>query len=357
MLDEVIKKFDKFIEIAEQEVNSRPWLVVILMHEYYRSIYPADPYIPYEDKGSLPLERISHLLDQYIQMFHLSRHIGSYFQNLNDSFGKLLSKNIFLEDDRTDEEETQRVYGLLWDKFDANEYVKEARNILQTRLKFSGFHLTSLKGKTVLDLGCGSGRFTIALASTGATKVHGVDLGKKSIEAGAKIAEKAGLENIEFRVSSVLEVPFDDNYFDFVFCNGVLHHTVDMEKGLNELYRVLVPGCEAFIYLYADGGLFWYSRKKMPEVMKTIPQKYTMAVLDLIGVPDSRFIFSDNWYVPIERHTTKEYLENYLKKIGFSSFKKIVSGRDTDFDSVLASGFPEKKEMWGDGEHRYLLKK
>jgi len=46
----------------------------------------------------------------------------------------------------------------------------------------SGFDLAALKGQTVLDMGCGSGRFAIALATTGAKIVCGVDMGQRSIE-------------------------------------------------------------------------------------------------------------------------------------------------------------------------------
>ncbi len=90
--------------------------------------------------------------------------------------------------------------------------------------------------------------------------------------------------------------------------------------------------------------------------MKKIPQEYTMAILDLIGMPQNRFIFTDNWYVPIERHVKREYLENYLKEVGFSQIKKFEGGRDTDLES-LVSGSLEGKIIWGEGEHRYLITK
>jgi ubiquinone/menaquinone biosynthesis C-methylase UbiE len=357
MLEVIKDKFDRFIDVADKEVSSRPWLIVILMHEYFRNLYPEDPYIPLESSNGFPMLRISRILDHSIETLNSSKIIGSYFDNISNLMDKIESSSLLSDDMRQEEGTTQRVYGKLWDKYETDEYIKEAYRIIESRFKNNEFDLSVLKGKTILDMGCGSGRYTIALTKTGAEKVYGIDLGKESIRKAALIAEKSGIRNIEFDVGSVLDLPYEDNLFDFIYSNGVLHHTENLEQGINELYRTLKPGGESFLYLYADGGIFWYSRKKMPRVMKKIPQSYTMAILDLLGMPNNRFIFCDNWYVPIERHISKDYLENYLKEVGFTLFKKIISGRATDLDSIIASDSPQKKEMWGDGEHRYLLKK
>ena len=356
MLEVIKDKFDRFIDVADKEVSSRPWLIVILMHEYFRNLYPEDPYIPLESSNGFPMLRISRILDHSIETLNSSKIIGSYFDNISNLMDKIELLILRRDDTRQDEGTTQRVYGKLWDKFEPDEYIKEAYSIIQSRLK-DEFDLSTLKGNIILDMGCGSGRYTIALTKTGAEKVYGIDLGKESIQQGVLIAEKSGIRNIEFDVGSVLDLPYEDNFFDFIFCNGVLHHTRNLELGINELHRTLKPGGKSFLYVYADGGIFWYSRRKMPEVMKKIPQSYTMAILDLLGMPNSRFLFTDNWYVPIERHITREYLEEYLRKIGFESIKKIVSDRPTDLDSMLAAKTPQAKEMWGDGEHRYILKK
>ena len=91
--------------------------------------------------------------------------------------------------------------------------------------------------------------------------------------------------------------------------------------------------------------------------MKRIPQEYTMAVLDLIGMPGNRFFFADNWYVPLERHTSRVEIERFLAEVGFDPIVKIHSGRATDLDSRECAAHPEAQALWGDGEHRYLLGK
>lgn len=356
MLEMIKSKADRFFALAADQVETRPWLVVILMHEYYRNLYPTDPYLPFPP-GSSHLARIDGVLDQAIRCLEAMRSVGSYFEGHSDWRTSALAQLRPRSAARENEAETQQVYGQLWDRFDEKEYVEKAYQILVERLAASEFDLASIIGRTVLDMGCGSGRYSLALARAGAARVVGVDLGKRSIESARAIASRAGLANVEFRTGDVLDLPFEDGAFDFVFCNGVLHHTADMERGIREMYRVLRPGGRAFLYLYADGGLFWYSRKRMPEIMKRIPQEYTMAVLDLIGMPASRFLFVDNWYVPIERHTSRAWLERYLAEVGFDPIVKIHSGRPTDLDSRACMAHPEAQALWGDGEHRYLLGK
>jgi ubiquinone/menaquinone biosynthesis C-methylase UbiE len=356
MQDALQAKADRFFDLAAGEVEVRPWLVVILMHEYYRNLYPTDPHLPFA-AGSSHRVRIEGVLDDAIRGLEAFQFAGSYFAGHPEWRTSVLAGLRSRSVAREKEGETQQVYGQLWDRFDEREYVEQSYRVLAERFAGSVFDLSSVAGKTVLDMGCGSGRYSIALARAGAARVVGVDLGSRSIELARAVAERAGLVNLEFSVGSVLDLGFDDGAFDFVFCNGVLHHTTDMEGGIRELYRVLKQGGEAFLYLYADGGLFWYSRKRMPAIMKRIPQEYTMAVLDLIGLPSNRFLFVDNWYVPIERHTSRAALESYLAEVGFAPMVKIQSGRPTDLDSRECAAQPDSQALWGDGEHRYLLGK
>ena len=71
----------------------------------------------------------------------------------------------------------------------------------------------------------------------GIKKLIGIDISENSIN----FANKMNIykKDVNFIQSSVLELPFDDDTFDFVFSNGVLHHTSDTQKGLNEIRRVL----------------------------------------------------------------------------------------------------------------------
>ena len=100
------------------------------------------------------------------------------------------------------------------------------------------------------------------------------------IEIAKKFSQSSNISNIEFIEHNVLDLPFDNESFDFVFSKGVLHHTGNLEKGLDEYSRVLKKGGNGFLYLYANGGIYWNSRDKMREVMKLIPMDFTIKVLD-----------------------------------------------------------------------------
>ena len=162
---------------------------------------------------------------------------------------------------------------------------------------------------------------------------------------------------LSFQKANVLELPFEDESFEFVFSNGVVHHTENMELAIREVIRVAKPKTKIWLYMYADGGLYWYVRKKAPRIMKRIPQNYTISVLDLIGMPRDRFIFTDNWYVPIERHTTDKKARQILADCGASKINRLEYGRSNDLNYFAIHGGEVGKILYGDGELRYIIEK
>jgi len=105
----------------------------------------------------------------------------------------------------------------------------------------------------VLDVGCGLGRMSIAVAKRLKDgKVTGIDIWDKkelwsnSPERAYANAEIEGIrEKVEFKYGNVLEIPFTDNTFDLVTSSSVLNNLNgdDLKiKALSEIYRVLKPG-------------------------------------------------------------------------------------------------------------------
>ncbi len=100
---------------------------------------------------------------------------------------------------------------------------------------------------TALDLGCGTGAVTLHLAARGIA-VQAIDHSPEMIEIARQKAERAGLsELISFRVGDIRELPFQNEAFDGVTCQRVLHHIPDPSRVLAEVNRVLKPG--GFFYL------------------------------------------------------------------------------------------------------------
>jgi SAM-dependent methyltransferase len=105
-----------------------------------------------------------------------------------------------------------------------------------------------LAGRVVLDAGCGSGSLTIELARRYPdTTLVGLDLNPAIREV---YRASRSLPNLHVVRASVFEVPSRDGTFDYVWCNGVLHHTGDTRRGFNELARVTRRGGRLYAWLY-----------------------------------------------------------------------------------------------------------
>ncbi len=95
-----------------------------------------------------------------------------------------------------------------------------------------------LAGKTVLECGCGAGRFTEVLLERGAL-LTSVDL---SAAVDANAANFPPDEQHRIAQADILELPFQDHSYDVVFCFGVVQHTPDPEATIAALYRQVRPG-------------------------------------------------------------------------------------------------------------------
>ena len=96
------------------------------------------------------------------------------------------------------------------------------------------------QNKRVLDYCCGNGGTSVFLAKNGA-KTIGIDISDKSIGNAKKNAIREGVsENTSFFVMDAEKLKFDNNFFDIIVCNGVLHH-LDIKRAYPELARVLKP--------------------------------------------------------------------------------------------------------------------
>ena len=78
-----------------------------------------------------------------------------------------------------------------------------------------------MRGKRVLDLGCGDGRFAIGVAPLAATVV-GIDPDPEAIAAARKNARQAGLRNVRFAVGAAQRLPYPAGVFDVVILSWTL---------------------------------------------------------------------------------------------------------------------------------------
>ncbi|HMH44424.1 MAG TPA: class I SAM-dependent methyltransferase [Pyrinomonadaceae bacterium] len=347
MVAEYYKLLDRFTELCGRLVDQgQPYLTIILCHELFRFTYPFEPYAKFINDTN-PVAFITGHIRKLVE-------VGEGFRNAVTPYTFMVQEYESHWRDNTLATATANLYSDLWKAFDTETLTNESLDLLKQRLPETIIE-QEVKGASILDMGCGSGRYSIALARLGAKEVVGVDIQEQSFATAKQWCREKNLP-VEFKEANFHQLPFDDESFDFVFSNGVLMHSGSIEKGLAELSRVLRSSHKAFLYVYAIGGIFWTTRQVLRQVFTRIPLAYTRMVLQSIGLPSNRFIFCDTWYVPLEVHTATEDLHRMLDEAGFT-YEKVVSRVSSDLDRAVAGNIPGAKEMWGEGDHRYILEK
>jgi ubiquinone/menaquinone biosynthesis C-methylase UbiE len=117
--------------------------------------------------------------------------------------------------------------------------------------RFAGF--AASRGKRVLEIGVGMGADYEQWLKAGAIAT-GVDLSQTSLDRARRRCDLSGLTP-DLRLADAENLPFADNSFDIVYSYGVMHHSPDTARCLQEAWRVLKPGGEARIMLYHHASL------------------------------------------------------------------------------------------------------
>jgi hypothetical protein len=117
-------------------------------------------------------------------------------------------------------------------------------------------------------------------------------------------------------------------------------------------------GGKAWFYVYGKGGFFGAALGLIRGLMKKIPRDRTKDILTSIGLARNRFIFMDNWYVPIREDYSVGELEKILNSIGFNRFSRLKRGVEYDLNEPGGAGVPNAEFFYGEGgELRYILEK
>jgi len=142
-----------------------------------------------------------------------------------------------------DQSRTRSAYSLQWNQF---RIVRpdEDRATFRNR---TGLTADDLRGATVLDAGCGMGRYLRVAAELGAERVVGVDL-SGAVEAARDLS--ADYPNLAVAQADLFRTPFASGSFDQIYSLGVLDHTPDPRRAFLELARLLKPGGRIAVWVY-----------------------------------------------------------------------------------------------------------
>jgi ubiquinone/menaquinone biosynthesis C-methylase UbiE len=116
----------------------------------------------------------------------------------------------------------------------------------------------SLQGKHLLEIGCGMGYDSLEFLKRG-VRVTSTDLTPNAVAITKQHFEVECVHAEDIRTANALDLPFDDNTFDAVWANGVLHATGDTFSAIQEARRVLKPGGKAMIshFYRKPSWMYW----------------------------------------------------------------------------------------------------
>ena len=189
--------------------------------------------------------------------------------------------------------------------------IKASLNEKNLKLKKNYF-----KGKICADLGCGStGSGGLNLLNLGAQFCYLMDLDRHIVGPIKKKLNKHK-NKFEVNIGSLEKLPYKKNFFDFILCQGVIHHMDNDKKGFQEIYRTLKKGGKALINVHGEGGII---------------NDFTMKILRPKYKTDKKFrIFINN----IINGKSKKYL-NFLKKNYEEDTIRIINNLIFLFDKDL----------------------
>ena len=205
-----------------------------------------------------------------------------------------------------------------------NDISKKRFNIYYSYLKkFCEFEDHS--GEKVLEIGCGIGTDSVEYAKHGAN-VTALDLGQDQVDLTKLNFKLHNLNYDEISIGNVEDLKFDDEVFDLVYCFGVIHHTLDMQKAIDEIYRVLKKDGEAIIMIYSRGWKHYLKRCLIHGLIKGKIFKYKF---------DWQKVYDEVSEVyggsPMTKILTKKEVIELVKKFNIVSLSKDRLGEFFDY--------------------------
>ncbi len=131
-------------------------------------------------------------------------------------------------------------------------------------------HIQDMSGKSFLDVGSGSGLFSLAAMRLGASRVHSLDYDPQSVACANELKNRFFPDSAHWTIER--GDALEKNYlaglgtYDFVYSWGVLHHTGNLWQAMENVLTLVAEGGKIFIAIYNDGGKKsrqWYRLKRL----------------------------------------------------------------------------------------------
>ena len=223
-----------------------------------------------------------------------------------------------------------------------------------------------LRGRTFLDIGCGSGLHAVAAVRLGATRVVAVDIDPQSVGTASAVLKRfAPSAHAQVREESVFDLdPTTSGTFDIVYSWGVLHHTGAMRDALRAAARLVAPNGVFAFALYRRTLMcgFWSREKRWYAKASPRAQKLARAA----------FV---TWMRLLLRRHFKSHVANYQSARGMDfdhdvhdwlggypyEFDRLRSGRGAHardgFERVTSFTQPLSHGLLGSGCDEYVYRR
>jgi SAM-dependent methyltransferase len=159
----------------------------------------------------------------------------------------------------------------------------------------------------VLDAGCGAWQKGVRiLQHFQPRRIEAVDFNERSVAHCKEDPQK----DTSYSKQDLAALSFVDGTFDFIICEGVLHHTLDPRRTLEELIRVLKPGGCLSLGVYCWRFPYSWCSRFLKNTVKHMLDFRTF--LSLSGTNKVMLIFADFIFVPIEHFINEKSLLRYV---------------------------------------------
>lgn len=149
------------------------------------------------------------------------------------------------------------------------EEIEKTRYAIEPEI-FSFAQFTRFHGKKMLEVGVGAGTDFLQWVRAGAV-VHGIDLTQEAVDNVQHRLALYGLQAADVQVADAEHLPYSNNNFDLVYSWGVIHHSPDTIKCLEEIIRVTKPGGTIKVMIYNRHSLFALYRWVLAALCKGKP--------------------------------------------------------------------------------------